>query len=89
MVLKLSEKKFCLTCNKELKLREAGYPMGSAFLKADRVHVDIYVCPECHKVELYEAKSDMITCPKCGSLHSPKEACAICALNNALDEANK
>ncbi len=85
----MSEKKLCPCCNKELVLKESSYPMGSAFLKADRVHVDIYVCPVCHKVELYEAKSNMVTCPKCGSLHSPKEACAICALNNALDEANQ
>ena len=84
----MAEKKLCPLCHKELKLRESGYPMGSAFLKADRVHVDIYVCPECHRVDLYEAKSDMVTCPKCGSLHSAKEACAICALNGGLDEAN-
>lgn len=81
--------KICHTCHKELKLREAGYPMGSAFLKADRVHVDIYECPECHKIELFAAQSDMVTCPVCGSQHSAKEACAICAMNKALDEASK
>ena len=81
--------KFCPTCNKALKLKESSYPMGSAFLKADRVHVDIYECPVCHKIELFAAETDMVTCPKCGSLHSPKEACAVCALNAALDEANK
>ena len=79
--------KFCKDCNKALKLREAGYPMGSAFLKADRVHVDIYECPECHRIELFAALSDMVTCPKCGSVHSAKEACAVCALNDAIDEA--
>ena len=82
-------KKLCSKCNKELKLREAGYPMGSAFLKADRVHVDIYECPECHEIQLFAAESDMVTCPKCGSVHSAKEECAICALNNAIDEAGK
>lgn len=81
--------KICPTCHKELKLKEAGYPMGSAFLKADRVHVDIYECPECHKIELFASETDMVACPKCGTLHSPKEACAVCALNAALDEANK
>ena len=63
--------------------------MGSAFLKDDRVHVDIYECPECGKIELFASETDMVVCPKCGTLHSPKEACAICALNAALDEANE
>ena len=79
--------KLCPSCHKPLKLREAGYPMGSSFLKADRVHVDIYECPECHGIRLYAAESDMVTCPKCGSVHSAKEACAVCALNAAIDEA--
>ncbi len=77
--------KLCPVCNKELVLEEAGYPMGSAFLKSDRIHVDIYSCPECHRVELFQANSDMVKCPKCGTLHSAKEECAICALNKALD----
>ncbi len=81
--------KVCEHCKKNMKLRESGYPMGSALLKADRVHVDIYECPECHKVELYAAESDMVTCPKCGTVHSAKEACAVCALNAGLDTANK
>ncbi|MBQ4468738.1 MAG: hypothetical protein IJR35_11590 [Synergistaceae bacterium] len=81
--------KVCLSCHKALKLRESAYPMGSAFLKADRVHVDIYECPECHRVELFAADSDMVTCPKCGTVHSAKEACAVCALNAALDEEGK
>lgn len=81
--------KVCPVCNKALHLKESGYPMGSAFLKADRVHVDIYTCPQCNRVELFEAESDMIACPKCGTLHSKKEDCPICALNAALDDANK
>ena len=64
--------KLCPSCHKPLKLREASYPMGSSFLKADRVHVDIYECPECHGIRLYAAESDM---------------CAVCALNAAIDEA--
>ena len=79
----------CPSCHKPLKLREASYPMGSALLKADRVHVDIYECPECHGIRLYAAESDMVTCPKCGSLHSKREKCAICAMNTAIDEASK
>ncbi|MBR2209458.1 MAG: hypothetical protein IJ859_11680 [Synergistaceae bacterium] len=81
--------KMCPACNKELKLRESGYPMGSAFLKADRVHVDIYECPDCHEIKLFASDGDMMTCPKCGTLHNVKEACPVCALNAAFDGANK
>ena len=81
--------KMCPSCHKTLTLREKGYPMGSALLKADRVHVDIYECPECHGIRLYASEGDMVKCPKCGNLHSAKEKCAICALNSALDEEGK
>ena len=81
--------KMCPSCHVALKLRESGYPMGSSFLKADRVHVDIYECPECHEIRLYSSDGDMMTCPKCGTQHNVKEACPVCALNAALDEANK
>ena len=77
--------KTCVYCHKPLKLREASYPMGSALLKADRVHVDIYECPECQRVELFAAESDLVKCPKCGSLHSKKEQCVVCAMNAGLD----
>ena len=77
--------KTCVYCHKPLKLREASYPMGSALLKADRVHVDIYECPECQRVELFAAESDLVKCPKCGSLHSKKEKCVVCAMNAGLD----
>ncbi len=81
--------KICPVCNEKLKLEESNYPMGSAFLKTDRVHADIYSCPKCGRIELFSAKSDMVTCPKCGNVHSAKEACPICALNEAFDVANK
>ena len=77
--------KICPLCHKPLKLREASYPMGSALFKENRVHVDIYECPECERVELFAAESKLVKCPKCGNLHSPKEACAVCALNAGLD----
>lgn len=84
----MADEKICPVCNKAMKLKEKAYPMGSAFLKADRVHVDIYSCETCGRVELFEAKSDMVKCPVCGTMHSAKEACAICALNKGLDAAN-
>ena len=36
--------KMCPHCYTPMKLKIAGYPMGSAFIK-ERVHVDIYSCP--------------------------------------------
>lgn len=81
--------KTCVYCHKPLKLREAGYPMGSALLKSNRVHVDIYECPECQRVELFAAESSLVKCPKCGTLHSPKEACVVCAMNAAVDGVNE
>ena len=77
--------KLCPVCHKPLVLKEESYPMGSALFKADRVHVDIYECPDCERVELFAAKSDLVKCPKCGNMHSAKEACAVCALNAGLD----
>ena len=76
--------KICPICNKALELKVSSYPMGSAFIK-DRIHVDIYVCPECERVELFNADSDMVTCPVCGNVHSKMEKCSICALNTAFD----
>lgn len=77
--------KICPNCETEMELEVHSYPMGSAFL-LDRFHVDIYRCPNCDKVELFAAaKGDMVTCPVCGSSHSAKEKCAICALNTAFD----
>lgn len=78
-------KKICLACQSELKLEVESYPMGSALLKIDRFHVDVYRCPKCERVELFAAESDLVTCPVCGSTHSAKEKCAICAMSTAFD----
>ena len=77
-------KKYCASCHGELELEVNGYPMGSAFAH-ERFHVDIYRCPKCNRVELFAAKSDLVTCPVCGTTHSAKEKCAICALSTAFD----
>ena len=76
--------KMCPHCYTPMKLKIAGYPMGSAFIK-ERVHVDIYSCPTCALVKLFDSDADMVTCPKCGQRHSAKEACPVCALNSAFD----
>lgn len=85
----MADEKICPVCKKTMTLKEKSYPMGSALFKADRFHVDIYACNTCGHVELFEAESDLVKCPVCGNMHSPKEACAICALNKGLDAANQ
>lgn len=76
--------KICPTCGEEMVLEVASYPMGSAFL-TNRFHVDIYRCPKCDRVKLYAAKSNLVTCPVCGSTHHANERCVVCALNTAFD----
>lgn len=77
--------KRCVRCGSKLKLQKESYPMGSA-LFSQRFHVDIYACPRCGRVELFEAQDDqMVTCPVCGTSHPVQEKCAICALNTVLD----
>lgn len=78
--------KSCPHCGTEMNLKVASYPMGSAFMK-ERFHVDIYSCPNCRLVKLFETENveDMVVCPKCGNRHSAKERCSICALNSAFD----
>lgn len=60
----------------------------------DMYAVDLYACPDCGKVELYtanfaavkkqeDAKAQEITCPVCGTNHSPLVGCPRCALDQA------
>ena len=79
------EKKTCPRCGGEMELREQSYGMGSALHSHQRFYVDIYACPKCQHVELFAAESDLVTCPKCGTVHPAKEKCAICALDTVLD----
>ena len=60
-----AEKKICSACGREMELAVKSYPLGSAF-QLKRLHADIYRCPACRRVELFEAESDMVTCPVCG-----------------------
>ena len=53
--------------------------------------VDVYACPQCGRVELFTAgfltkrnvpdKPEDVTCPVCGTKHSPLINCPNCALN--------
>ena len=55
-----AEKKICSACGREMELAVKSYPLGSAF-QLKRLHADIYRCPACRRVELFEAESDMVT----------------------------
>ena len=82
----MSEKK-CPVCNVELTKKSEGYAMGSP-LSFNRFHADIYTCPKCNSVYLFENEKDlMVTCPVCGTQHHKGEECLICALNK-VSEAN-
>ncbi len=79
-------KKICPGCKKEMELMVKSYPMGSVF-QVNRFHADIYCCPECRKISLFEAERDMVTCPVCGTVHPAQERCVTCALDAAFGGA--
>ncbi|MBQ6971548.1 MAG: hypothetical protein IJP86_04250 [Synergistaceae bacterium] len=77
----MSEKRECPACHVKLEERSEGYAMGSA-LTLNRLHADIYTCPECRRIFLYESEGDrMVKCPVCGNMHHAGEKCLFCALN--------
>ena len=80
-----TEKKICSTCGLEMELAVKSYPLGSVF-QVKRLHADIYRCPACKRVELFEseAESDLVVCPVCGVAHPAQERCVSCALDTAF-----
>lgn len=64
-------------------------------LLSDQYVVDLYACPQCGKVELYTAapgawaaltdqpEAEQVTCPDCGTRHSPLIGCPSCAVRQA------
>ena len=75
--------KQCPVCHVDLELKTKGYPMGSS-LSHNRLHADLYVCPECRGMYLYESDSDrMVKCPVCGNMHHYGEKCLFCELIKA------
>lgn len=73
----------CLRCEKEmryvgreeLQLGKTGWILGDLpNLFAGAMKVDIYVCPECKKIEFFiaeelESELPQKECPKCGKKH--------------------
>ena len=77
----MAEVKTCVSCNVPLELKSKGYAMGSS-LSHSRMHADVYVCPKCRRMYLYESESDnMVKCPVCGNMHHSGEKCLYCELN--------
>ena len=74
---------FCLRCNAEmthtkrekLQLGKTGWLLGDIpNLVAGAMEVDIYLCPNCRKLEFFLAESQedelaQTKCPKCGNTH--------------------
>ena len=86
----------CLRCGSEMKhigteklqLGQTGWIFGDLpNLLAGAMKVDIYICPECKKLEFYlvdeiEEELPQKRCPNCGKLHDfdyPK--CPFCKYN--------
>lgn len=79
------EKIKCLRCaeqlhflsHERLQLGKTGWVLGDLpNLLAGALEVDIYVCPNCRKLEFYAAEDDKQedaspkkTCPVCGTVH--------------------
>ncbi len=84
--------KICPVCNVALKTKSDGYAMGSP-LARNRFHTDIYACPKCQRIFLFEHEDEKevwVTCPVCGTKHHKDEECITCALNKASEaEAGK
>ena len=73
----------CLRCHSQMKyggkrkiqLGETGWILGDLpNLLAGALEVDIYACPDCGKIEFYQAEQPgnglaQIQCPKCGQHH--------------------
>ena len=68
---------------------------GLSSLGLPSYEVDLYACPQCGKVELYTAapgawaaltdqpEAEQVTCPDCGTRHSPLIGCPSCAVRQA------
>ena len=88
----------CPVCGSGLECRLKDFSIGAdgggglLTLLADTYVVDLYACPVCGKVELYTAASvltqakdeeEQVTCPVCGTRHSPLIGCPQCAKRKA------
>lgn len=92
----MDEKRCCPRCGEELKLEMREFSLGGdghgglSSLFVVQYDVDIYLCPQCGKVELYAAAPESesepepkVKCSRCGAEHSPEIGCPRCALNDA------
>lgn len=88
--------KNCPACGGVLECKLENFSIGAdgggglLSLLSDQYEVDLYACPTCGKVELYTSNFSVkaepeqtVTCPVCGSTHSPLICCPTCAMRGA------
>lgn len=81
----MSQSLLCLRCNafmqyvktETLQLGQTGWLLGDLpNLLAGGLDVDIYICPQCHKIEFFQHQQTSThseiaqkQCPRCGHMH--------------------
>ena len=87
----------CPACGATLECRLRNFSIGQdgygglSSLGLPSYAVDLFACPKCGKVELYTARfaaqppveEESVTCPVCGTRHSPLIGCPSCAVQAA------
>ena len=87
----------CSACGGMMECAQTGLTLGRdgggglMAMAMPSYDVDVYACPQCGRVELFTAgfltkrnvpdKPEDVTCPVCGTKHSPLINCPNCALN--------
>ena len=89
----------CPACGAAMECRQENFQIGAdgrggLINWMPQYYVDLYACPQCGKVELYDAEfrqkrekkpeDEEVTCPVCGTKHSPLIGCPRCALNGRI-----
>lgn len=92
--------KTCSACGAILECRLRNFSIGRdggggfPTLVLPHYEVDLFSCPRCGKIELYDAQfssqsvpeedpEEPVTCPVCGTRHSPRIGCPTCAMRMA------
>lgn len=92
--------KICSACGATLECRLRNFFIGQdgygglSSLGLPSYEVDLFSCPRCGKIELYDAQfssqfipeeepEEPVTCPVCGTKHSPRIGCPSCAARMA------
>ena len=92
----------CPACGAEMECKQENFRIGAdgrggLISWRPQYYVDLYSCPQCGKVELYDAEfrqareredsavqDEEVTCPVCGTKHSSLINCPSCALHGRI-----